>query len=98
MGKFRDSYSLGETLGTGAFGEVRRCISKETQALRAVKIIKKSSMDPESVKSFQYELSILKKLDHPNIIKLYEVFEDGKHYYLVQELCKGGELFDEIIN
>lgn len=47
--------------------------------------------------SFKYEINILKKLDHPNILKLYEVFEDEKKYYLVTELCKGGELFDEII-
>lgn len=48
--------------------------------------------------SFRHEISILKKLDHPNIIKLFEVFEDKDRYYLVTELCKGGELFDEIIN
>ena len=39
----------------------------------------------------------MKNLDHPNILRLYEVFEDDKRYYLVTELCKGGELFDEII-
>ena len=35
--------------------------------------------------------------DHPNIIKMYEFFEDDKRYYLVTEICKGGELFDEIL-
>jgi calcium-dependent protein kinase len=42
-------------------------------------------------------MNILRKLDHPNILKLYEIFEDSKTYYLVTEYCKGGELFDEII-
>ena len=55
-------------------------------------------MSKDEEQSFKYEISILKKLDHPNILKLYEVFEDDKRYYLVTELCKGGELFDEIIN
>ena len=55
-------------------------------------------MTPEEEKSFKYEINILKKLDHPNIIKLYEIFEDKNRYYLIQELCKGGELFDEIIS
>ncbi len=39
----------------------------------------------------------MQKLDHPNIIKLYEVYEDEYYIYLVQELCRGGELFDLII-
>lgn len=38
----------------------------------------------------------MKKLDHPNILKIYEVFQDQKRYYLITELCTGGELFDEI--
>ena len=39
----------------------------------------------------------MKKLDHPNIIKLFETFEDSRCIYLVMELCEGGELFDRII-
>lgn len=54
-------------------------------------------MLPQEEISFRHEISILKKLDHPNIIKLYEVYQDEKRYYIVTELCKGGELFDEII-
>lgn len=55
-------------------------------------------MTPEEEKSFKYEINILKTLDHPNIIKLFEIFEDQHRYYLITELCKGGELFDEIIS
>jgi calcium-dependent protein kinase len=46
----------------------------------------------------RYEIDILKNLSHPNILKLYEVFEDKTTIYLVTEFCDGGELFDEIIS
>jgi serine/threonine protein kinase len=48
--------------------------------------------------NFINEVSALKLLDHPNIIKLYEVYEDENAVYLVQEYCDGGELFDYIAN
>lgn len=44
------------------------------------------------------EINILSGLDHPNIVKMYEFFEDEKRYYIITEICKGGELFDEIVN
>ena len=65
---------------------------------RAVKIIKKEQMNEEERINFQTEMNILRKLDHPNILKLYEVFEDSKKFFLVTEYCKGGELFEEIVS
>ena len=47
---------------------------------------------------FFNEINILKELDHPNIVKMYEFFEDEKRWYIVLEICKGGELFDEILS
>ena len=44
------------------------------------------------------EINNLKDLDHPNVLQMYEFFADDNHYYIVTELCSGGELFDEIIN
>ena len=81
-------------LGSG--GEVRRCISKETNAQRAVKIINKKKMKTAAKEKLLSEISILKELDHPNIVKLYEFFQDPKRYFLVTELCQGGELFERI--
>ena len=43
------------------------------------------------------EIQVLKSLDHPNIIKIYEFYQDDKNYYLITELCSGGELYDRII-
>ena len=43
------------------------------------------------------EIQVLRMLDHPNILKLYEFYQDQKNYYIIIELCTGGELFDKII-
>jgi calcium-dependent protein kinase len=57
----------------------------------------KRTMDAKEKVRLKYEIDILKNLDHPNIVKLFEVFEDRNFMYLVTELCSGGELFDEIV-
>jgi calcium-dependent protein kinase len=44
------------------------------------------------------EVKILKMLDHPSIVKMFEFFADKKHFYIVMDICKGGELFDDIVN
>jgi len=97
QGKLRDYYRIGKVLGTGAFGEVRMCVHRESSAQRAVKVLRKSHMDDDEKRMLFNEINILKEIDHPNIIKMYEFFEDEKRYYLVTEICKGGELFDEIL-
>eukprot|EP00352_Strombidinopsis_acuminata_P004002 CAMPEP_0176397868 /NCGR_PEP_ID=MMETSP0126-20121128/45466_1 /TAXON_ID=141414 ORGANISM="Strombidinopsis acuminatum, Strain SPMC142" /NCGR_SAMPLE_ID=MMETSP0126 /ASSEMBLY_ACC=CAM_ASM_000229 /LENGTH=408 /DNA_ID=CAMNT_0017772431 /DNA_START=230 /DNA_END=1456 /DNA_ORIENTATION=- len=54
-------------------------------------------MDEDEKRMLFNEINILKEIDHPNIVKMYEFFEDEKRYYIVTEICKGGELFDEIL-
>lgn len=58
----------------GAYGEVRKCLHKETKALRAVKIINKKYLAENEKERLLGEINILKQLDHPNILKLYEFF------------------------
>jgi calcium-dependent protein kinase len=66
------------------------------KAVRAVKILVKQKLTKKELERLKQEIEILKKLDHPNILKLYEIFEDEKRFYLVTELCTGGELFEQI--
>ena len=94
--KFKDFYQLGPLLDGGLSGEVRKWIHKTTKAVRAVKIIRKDNLKGKERIKFTKELSILKSLEHPNIMRLYKVFKDQKRYYIVLDLCSGGELFDEI--
>lgn len=69
---------------------------KGSNLKRAIKIIEKSKVS--NVKRFKLEVEIMMKLDHPNILRLIDYFEDDKNVYLVLELCSGGELFDWIIS
>ena len=95
-GVMTTKYEITKKLGKGAYGKVLEVKNKITKELRACKQLSKSKIS--NLEKFQKEISILKKVDHPNIIKLYEVFEDDKYLYLIMEKCKGGELFDKIIN
>ena len=83
-------------LGEGAFGKVQKCQSKIDGQIRAVKIIDKLCLNQEDKIRLKYEIDILKNLTHPNIVRLFEVYENKAAMLLVTELCDGGELFDEI--
>ena len=99
QGKLRDSYRIGNKLGDGAFGSVRKITHRVTGEIRAVKTIHKKNLRSEDERqTFFNEVSVLRALDHPNILKLYEYYQDEKNYYLITELCNGGELFDRIIS
>ena len=94
LGKIIDYYRVGKVLGKGAFGEVRRVVHIETGDQRAVKVIAKQSMSEHEQQTLYNEINILKSLDHPNVVKVYEYFEDEKRFFIVTEICSGGELFD----
>ncbi|CRG95088.1 calcium dependent protein kinase 5, putative [Plasmodium gallinaceum] len=82
-------------LGKGSYGNVVKAVSKKTGQQRAIKIIEKKKI--HNLERLKREILIMKQMDHPNIIKLYEVYEDHEKLYLVLELCYGGELFDKIV-
>lgn len=85
-----------KVLGKGTYGEVSSATHRENGQQRAIKTIARSKI--KNWERFLAEVKILQQLDHPNVIKLYEYFEDKKNVYLVTELCTGGELFDRIVD
>ncbi|OMJ83593.1 hypothetical protein SteCoe_15444 [Stentor coeruleus] len=96
---FYDIYTLDKSpIGTGAFAEVWLCTHQLSNELRAVKILHKSGISEEDIRirSVFMEVEILKTLDHPNILKVYEYFEDDQNYYIIMEYCEGGDVFDKL--
>ena len=94
-GAFLDNYEVIKQLGKGGYGKVYEVRNKKTGEIRACKHLSKLSI--KNLEKFEREINILIKADHPNIIKLYEIFESQRSLYLVMEECKGGEVFDRII-
>ena len=91
----RDNYECTKQLGRGGYGKVYQVKNKITGKLFACK--KLSKLIIGNLPKFEKEIKILIKADHPNIIKLYEVFQSPNSFYLIMEECNGGELFDRIM-
>ncbi|ETW06233.1 CAMK/CAMK1 protein kinase, variant 1 [Aphanomyces invadans] len=94
---FEANYTLGKKLGEGTFSVVKEGIQKATGKKFAIKCIKKSGLSQEDLDALHEEIDILKKMEHPNIMTLFEVYTEAQYYYLVTEFMEGGELFDRIV-
>ena len=95
----REKYRIGNVLGEGAFGQVREIRFRDNlDEVRACKILTKSKMSADEHLSLKNEFENLKNLDHPNILKIHELYEDDKRYYIVSDKCDGGELFDNLMD
>lgn len=95
---FYQNYEMdSKVLGRGAFGKVQKVKNKRNNEMRAVKIIDKLQLEEADRVRLKYEIEILKNLNHPNIVRLYEVYENRSTIFMVQELCSGCELFEEIV-
>ncbi|XP_042541741.1 serine/threonine-protein kinase DCLK1 isoform X2 [Dipodomys spectabilis] len=90
-----ERYKVGRTIGDGNFAVVKECVERSTAREYALKIIKKSKCRGKE-HMIQNEVSILRRVKHPNIVLLIEEMDVPTELYLVMELVKGGDLFDAI--
>lgn len=88
-------FQFDRKLGQGSFGEVHLVTERKSRIQRVCKTINKSKSQVP-VEQIQAEIKIMKELDHPNIIKIFDVLEDGHNIYIVMEYCQGGELLGKI--
>ena len=89
-GDITQFYEVQKKIGEGAYGKIYKVRNKQSGDIRAMKQVTKSKI--QDMGKFQTEIKILSMLDHPNIVRLFEVIEDDKYYNLLEELCTGGEL------
>ena len=91
-------YKPKRMLGSGSYGsvyEAKNTIFGNTVAMKVIKKDKENELDEQEIRN---EIDILKKLSHPNIVKIYEFYISENHYYIITEYCKEGELFSYIKN
>ena len=92
-----DQYTIKDLLGKGGFGEVYKATHKVDGSEIAVKTVKKHGMKEIEIIELCNELAILQKLDHPNISKYFENYEDTNFIYICMELMEGGDLEGKIL-
>eukprot|EP00741_Cyanophora_paradoxa_P001769 tig00000073_g1715.t2 len=92
-------FILGKTLGVGSTGKVKLGIHKDTGQKVAIKIVKKEFLEskPSLRRKIEREIAVMKLIDHPHVLRLYDVFETVSHLFLVLEHVEGGELFDYLV-
>ena len=88
-------YEILKKLGEGSYGKIYKVKNKDTEEIYAMKQMDKIKIQ-QNLELFKNEIEIMSILNHPNICKLYEVYEDSKFIYLIIEYCEGGELLDRI--
>ena len=93
-GDITQFYEVIKKIGEGSYGKIYKVKNKQSGDIRAMKQILKSKIP--DINKFQNEIKILAMVDHPNIVRLFEVIEDDKYFNLFQELCTGGELSRKI--
>jgi BR serine/threonine kinase len=93
------NYIILQTIGSGATGKVKLGEHKENHTLAAIKIFKKSDFEnkPDMKQKIHRETSIMRLIDHPNLMKLKEICESPKHLYIILEYAAHGELFDYLM-
>ncbi len=93
-GDITQFYEVIKKIGEGSYGKIYKVKNKQSGDIRAMKQIMKSKIP--NIEKFQNEIKILSMVDHPNIVRLFEVIEDDKYFNLLQELCTGGELLSKV--
>ncbi|OMJ82246.1 hypothetical protein SteCoe_17088 [Stentor coeruleus] len=97
IGSIRESYTIIKTLGSGSLGNVFLVKDKRSGLERTAKELIKSMMNQNELEGFFHELSLLKSIDHPSIMRIYEIIETTTRIYIISEYLSGGQLFEKLV-
>ena len=99
METYTDTYKLHQQLGKGSFGTVWSGIHRKAKVPCAIKMVEKGKLKENSVykKLMMDELQVLEATVHPNIPKVYALFEDTRNYYIITELVTGGNMLEKMM-
>lgn len=90
--KVSKHYQIKSALGSGGYGEVFLANHKGSGQERAIKVVDKTKWKSKENDAVINEFNIAKGLDHPNLLKMYEMFEDHRHFYIITDIYKVGGL------
>ena len=82
-GRIKDYYRIGKTISKVDFGEIRMCVHRESAATRSVKVLIKKKLEDDERRMLFNEVNIMKELNHSNVCRIYDFFEDEKRYYII---------------
>nr|XP_012137046.1 PREDICTED: myosin light chain kinase, smooth muscle-like isoform X1 [Megachile rotundata]XP_012137047.1 PREDICTED: myosin light chain kinase, smooth muscle-like isoform X2 [Megachile rotundata] len=94
--EFKDHYDIQSEIGRGKFGTVYRCKEKASGLMLAAKVV--NTAKKEDRRAVEREVEIMRRLQHPRLIQLYDAIDTGKQIYVILELIEGGELFERVID
>eukprot|EP01038_Epipyxis_sp_PR26KG_P006844 gene6844-9369_t len=95
--RFNGKYSVSVVLGSGSYSVVKLATRNADKLKVAVKVLTKSKLSPIDEAALRSEVEILRRLDHPNIVKLIDFFDEEQYFYVVLEHLSGGELFEKLL-
>ena len=95
---FLSDYNIKGIIGKGTFSIVKLGEHKKTKEKVAIKIMQKNKiLSKDDLIRIEREIEILKRLNHPNVIKIHKIYDDEKKFYIIMEFCENGELFNRIV-
>lgn len=96
-GNILEDYIVIRVVGEGGYGQVKEVVEKKSGCKRAMKSIQIKYLKKSEIENIDREVKTLKNLDHPGVLKIFQVYKESDYFHIITDLCTGGELFEKIV-